>query len=186
SVIRLKGENREQLIEAATYVMTEWNQYSDHKVDIKAFSSDGERHHTITPIARYRQKQYELDIVLRDNQTSEEFPDAIFHPHKDVQHIKKENIGLIEVMGTAILPGRLKQELQQVKDYLLNTTQVDLGVHQQWADEMKQAYDVDESNVDDIVDKEVGYKFKRVLEDAGIFKNTEQGQQAFERFIEQL
>lgn len=186
SVIRLKGGNKAQLIEAATYVMTQWNQYSDDSVDIKAFSINGERHHTITPIARYRQQQYELDIVLRDNQTSEQFPDGIFHPHKDVQHIKKENIGLIEVMGTAILPGRLKQELQQVKDYLLDKTQIDLGIHQQWAEEMKQSYDINVNNVDEVVDKEVGFKFKRVLEDAGVFKNTEQGHHAFKSFIEQL
>ncbi|NLK11927.1 MAG: UDP-glucose--hexose-1-phosphate uridylyltransferase, partial [Staphylococcus equorum] len=91
-----------------------------------------------------------------------------------------------EVMGTAILPGRLKQELQQVKDYLLDKTQIDLGIHQQWAEEMKQSYDINVNNVDEVVDKEVGFKFKRVLEDAGVFKNTEQGHHAFKRFIEQL
>lgn len=170
SVIRLKSENRDELINAATYVMNTWNQYSDETIDVRAFSKDGERHHTVTPIARYRQSQYELDIVLRDNQTSEVFPDGIFHPHEDVQHIKKENIGLIEVMGTAILPGRLKEELQQVKTYLVGDNQFDLGIHQQWAENMKRTYDINKQNVDDIVDKEVGYKFKRVLEDAGVFK----------------
>ncbi|MBN6202400.1 UDP-glucose--hexose-1-phosphate uridylyltransferase [Staphylococcus saprophyticus] len=186
SVIRLKSENRDELINAATYVMNTWNQYSDETIDVRAFSNDGERHHTVTPIARYRQSQYELDIVLRDNQTSEAFPDGIFHPHEDVQHIKKENIGLIEVMGTAILPGRLKEELQQVKTYLVGDNQLDLGMHQQWAENMKRTYDINKQNVDDIVDKEVGYKFKRVLEDAGVFKNTDTGRQAFKRFIKHL
>ncbi|WP_436951594.1 UDP-glucose--hexose-1-phosphate uridylyltransferase [Staphylococcus xylosus] len=186
SVIRLKSENSNELIQAATHVMVQWNQYSDNSVDIKAYSEDGERHHTITPIARYRDGLYELDIVLRDNQTSAEFPDGIFHPHKDVQHIKKENIGLIEVMGMAILPGRLKEELQQVKSYLLGAVHVDLGIHQQWADDMKQSYDIDTDNVDGIVEKEVGYKFKRVLEDAGVFKNNEVGRAAFNRFIDIL
>ncbi|SCS72074.1 UDP-glucose--hexose-1-phosphate uridylyltransferase [Staphylococcus caeli] len=186
SVIRLKSEDRDLLINAATHVMHTWNEYSDAAVDIKAYSDDGECHHTITPIARFREGKYELDVVLRDNQTSETYPDGIFHPHKDVQHIKKENIGLIEVMGTAILPGRLKDELQQVKAYLLGERDIDLGQHQTWADEMVQAHEFDQHNVDEIVDKAVGDKFKRVLEDAGVFKNTEQGQQAFKRFIASL
>ncbi|WP_436860551.1 UDP-glucose--hexose-1-phosphate uridylyltransferase [Staphylococcus caeli] len=186
SVIRLKGKDREILINAATHVMNTWNAYSDDAVHIKAYSDEGERHHTVTPIARYRADNYELDIVLRDNQTSDTYPDGIFHPHKDVQHIKKENIGLIEVMGTAILPGRLKDELQQVKAYLLGKRDIDLGQHQTWADEMAQVHEFDQHNVDEIVDKAVGDKFKRVLEDAGVFKNTEQGQQAFKRFIDSL
>lgn len=186
SVIRLKDSNKDTLIEAATYVMDCWNHYSDETVQVKAFSDKGERHHTITPIARYRNSLYEVDIVLRDNQTSDEYPGGIFHPHQDVQHIKKENIGLIEVMGTAILPGRLKRELQDVKDYLLDEAITDLGIHQSWADSMKDNYIVTKSNVDEIVDKEVGYKFKRVLEDAGVFKQTVEGQNAFKRFVQKL
>lgn len=186
SVIRLKSADKNELIEAATFIMDGWNRYSDETVQIKAFSNNGERHHTITPIARYRNGLYELDVVLRDNQTSNEYPDGIFHPHQDVQHIKKENIGLIEVMGTAILPGRLKEELQHVKAYLLGDNYIDLGVHQSWADTMKANYSINKSNVDEIVDKEVGYKFKRVLEDAGVFKQTEVGQNAFMRFIHTL
>ncbi|BCU52981.1 UDPglucose--hexose-1-phosphate uridylyltransferase [Staphylococcus auricularis] len=186
SVIRLRSSDKHRLIDAATYVMDCWNQYSDRTVDINAYSEDGERHHTITPITRFRNQQYEIDIVLRDNQTSEQYPDGIFHPHQDVQHIKKENIGLIEVMGRAILPGRLKQELQDVEQYLLGQYEGDLGKHQSWADEMLDAYDITEENVEHIVHKEVGYKFTRVLEDAGVFKNDEQGQQAFQRFIATL
>lgn len=140
SVIRLKSNNSARLIKAATYVMEQWNNYSDSSVDIKAYSDDGTRHHTITPIVRYKNEQYEIDIVLRDNQTSNEYPDGIFHPHQDVQHIKKENIGLIEVMGTAILPGRLKSELVDVKNYLLGKSYNELGPHKQWAETMAQNY----------------------------------------------
>ncbi|MCD8891699.1 UDP-glucose--hexose-1-phosphate uridylyltransferase [Staphylococcus nepalensis] len=186
SVIRLKSTNKENLIEAAECIRLAWNNYSDESVAIRAYSDEGDRHHTVTPIARFRHGQYELDVVLRDNQTSETYPDGIFHPHKDVQHIKKENIGLIEVMGTAILPGRLKTELQEVKAFLLGNHQQSLGAHQTWAEEMKPNYDINEKNVDEIIEKEVGHKFKRVLEDAGVFKNTSQGQEAFERFIETL
>src|SRR5699024_6646729 len=181
SVIRLKSTNKENLIEAAECIRLAWNNYSDESVAIRAYSDEGDRHHTVTPIARFRHGQYELDVVLRDNQTSETYPDGIFHPHKDVQHIKKENIGLIEVMGTAILPGRLKTELQEVKAFLLGNHQQSLGAHQTWAEEMKANYDINEKNVDEIIEKEVGHKFKRVLEDAGVFKNTSQGQEAFER-----
>ncbi len=186
SVIRLKSTNKENLIEAAECIRLAWNNYSDESVAIRAYSDEGDRHHTVTPIARFRHGQYELDVVLRDNQTSETYPDGIFHPHKDVQHIKKENIGLIEVMGTAILPGRLKTELQEVKAFLLGNHQQSLGAHQTWAEEMKANYDINEKNVDEIIEKEVGHKFKRVLENAGVFKNTSQGQEAFERFIETL
>ena len=176
SVIRLRGQASDEVIEAATHILNKWKEYSDEAVSIRAYSEDGERHHTVTPIARYRDGQYEMDVVLRDNQTSEQYPDGIFHPHPDVQHIKKENIGLIEVMGTAILPARLKEELHAVKRYLLGDTSVqqDLGVH------------ISEANVDEIIRDEVGRKFTRVLEDAGVFKNTEEGQAAFQCFIETL
>lgn len=186
SVIRLKSEDKNDLVAAAEFIRKAWNSYSDETVDIRAYSKNGERHHTVTPIARYREQQYELDIVLRDNQTSEQYPDGIFHPHQDVQHIKKENIGLIEVMGTAILPGRLKQELQQVKAFLLGEQQQVPSIHQPWAEDMTQRYDIHEKNVNEIIEKELGSKFKRVLEDAGVFKNTSQGQSAFKTFIASL
>ena len=186
SVIRLKSEDKNDLVAAAEFIRKAWNSYSDETVDIRAYSKNGERHHTVTPIARYREQQYELDIVLRDNQTSEQYPDGIFHPHQDVQHIKKENIGLIEVMGTAILPGRLKQELQQVKAFLLGEQQQVPSIHQPWAEDMTQRYDIHEKNVNEIIEKELGFKFKRVLEDAGVFKNTSQGQSAFKTFIASL
>ncbi len=186
SVIRLKSNNSARLIKAATYVMEQWNNYSDSSVDIKAYSDDGTRHHTITPIVRYKNEQYEIDVVLRDNQTSNEYPDGIFHPHQDVQHIKKENIGLIEVMGTAILPGRLKSELVDVKNYLLGKSYNELGPHKQWAETMAQNYQIDNDNVDEIIYKEVGLKFKSVLADSGVFKDNEQGNNAFKQFLNVL
>ncbi|WP_412517964.1 UDP-glucose--hexose-1-phosphate uridylyltransferase [Staphylococcus simulans] len=188
SVIRLKGNNQAQLIDAAEHVFNQWNLYSDETVQVKAQSEAGERHHTITPIARYRKEtgNYELDLVLRDNQTSEAYPDGIFHPHPDVQHIKKENIGLIEVMGTAILPARLKRELKEVEHYVLGDTQLDLGVHRAFADELKAAHHFTEDNAEQIVLDAVGQKFKRVLEDAGVFKRNQEGLEAFKRFIQTL
>ena len=186
SVIRLKSNDKAELIAAATYVMDQWNSYSDPQADIKAVGEDGQRHHTVTPIARYRAQQYEVDIVLRDNQTSEQYPEGIYHPHRDVQHIKQENIGLIEVMGTAILPGRLKIELQDVKRYLLGEHTIEIGKHKTWADQMLEEYNITTANVDSIVEQEVGKKFTRVLEDAGVFKQTDAGKQAFHRFTSKL
>ncbi|UXV38190.1 UDP-glucose--hexose-1-phosphate uridylyltransferase [Staphylococcus simulans] len=188
SVIRLKGNNQAQLIDAAEHIFNQWNAYSDESVQVKAQSEAGERHHTITPIARYRQEtgRFELDLVLRDNQTSEDYPDGIFHPHQDVQHIKKENIGLIEVMGTAILPARLKHELKQVEQYVLGETDIDLGVHQDFADELKAKHQFTPENAEGIVLDAVGQKFKRVLEDAGVFKRDTEGLEAFKRFVQTL
>lgn len=186
SVLCLKSQDRHVLVEAGEFIRQQWNEYSDASVGIKAYDDEGERHHTITPIVRYDNGQYRLYIVLRDNQTSEAFPDGVFHPHPDVQHIKRENIGLIEVMGTAILPGRLKEELSQVKAYLLGETNVRLGVHQTWAEEMKRDNDFDETNVDQLIKTQVGLKFKRILEDAGVFKLDQQGRAAFQRFITRL
>lgn len=188
SVIRLKGNNQAQLIDAAEHIFNQWNTYSDESVQVKAHSEAGERHHTITPIARYRQEtgRFELDLVLRDNQTSEDYPDGIFHPHQDVQHIKKENIGLIEVMGTAILPARLKHELKQVEQYVLGETDIDLGVHQDFADELKEKHQFTPENAEGIVLDAVGQKFKRVLEDAGVFKRDTEGLEAFKRFVRTL
>ncbi|UXR33438.1 UDP-glucose--hexose-1-phosphate uridylyltransferase [Staphylococcus simulans] len=188
SVIRLKGNNQAQLIDAAEHIFNQWNTYSDESVQVKAQSEAGERHHTITPIARYRQEtgRFELDLVLRDNQTSEDYPDGIFHPHQDVQHIKKENIGLIEVMGTAILPARLKHELKQVEQYVLGETDIDLGVHQDFADELKEEHQFTPENAEGIVLDAVGQKFKRVLEDAGVFKRDTEGLEAFKRFVQTL
>ncbi len=187
SVIRLRSWNKEELIQAADYILTSWKGYSDETVDIHAFSGDTP-HNTITPIARMREGQFELDLVLRNNRTSEKHPLGIFHPHSDVHHIKKENIGLIEVMGLAVLPARLKEELEEVKAYLLGKTYVVKDYHLHWAEELKRKYEAEwsEDTAEELLRREVGLKFQRVLEDAGVFKRDTNGQVAFQRFCESL
>ena len=184
SVIRLTSDSKEDLTDLAEKILLAWRQYSDTSVQVLA-ESDGTPHHTITPIARKRDGQFELDLVLRDNQTSAEHPDGIYHPHKDVQHIKKENIGLIEVMGLAILPPRLKEEVEQVAAYLVGEDVSVADYHQEWADELKENHPVLEDKVQalEIVQESVGNIFARVLEDAGVYKQTEEGQEAFMRFV---
>ena len=184
SVIRLTSDSKEDLTDLAEKILLAWRQYSDPSVQVLA-ESDGTPHHTITPIARKRDGQFELDLVLRDNQTSAEHPDGIYHPHKDVQHIKKENIGLIEVMGLAILPPRLKEEVEQVAAYLVGEDVSVADYHQEWADELKENHPVLEDKVQalEIVQESVGNIFARVLEDAGVYKQTEEGQEAFMRFV---
>ena len=187
SVIRLTSDSKEDLTELADKILLAWRQYSDPSVQILA-ESNGTPHHTITPIARKRDGQFELDLVLRDNQTSPEHPDGIYHPHKDVQHIKKENIGLIEVMGLAILPPRLKEEVEQVAAYLVGEDVSVADYHQEWADELKVSHPglTDKYQALNIVQESVGKIFARVLEDAGVYKQTEEGQAAFMRFVEQV
>ncbi|HEL2055851.1 TPA: UDP-glucose--hexose-1-phosphate uridylyltransferase [Streptococcus suis] len=184
SVIRLSSAEKPVLLSLAAKILEKWRSYSDDSVQIKA-ETDGTPHHTITPIARKRGDLYELDLVLRDNQTSEEFPDGIYHPHPDVQHIKKENIGLIEVMGLAILPPRLKVELAEVKKYLLGQASQVADYHQPWADRLKAEHPVvTEETAEEIIRASVGQIFARVLEDAGVYKRTSEGQAAFLRFVE--
>lgn len=187
SVIRLTSVSKDDLTELADKILLAWRQYSDPSVQVLA-ESNGTPHHTITPIARKRDGQFELDLVLRDNQTSPEHPDGIYHPHKDVQHIKKENIGLIEVMGLAILPPRLKEEVEQVAAYLVGKDVSVADYHQEWADELKESHPglTDKVQALEIVQESVGKIFARVLEDAGVYKQTEEGQAAFMRFVEQV
>lgn len=186
SVIRLNGSDKAELVALSAKILDSWRKYSDEKVNVKAFDGDV-LHHTITPIARMKNGNYELDLVLRDNQTSEEYPDGIFHPHKDVQHIKKENIGLIEVMGLAILPPRLKDELAEVGKHILGTSNEMKEYHRVWADEIKQNHpEATAENITEIVNQETGRVFARVLEDAGVYKRNEQGQEAFMRFVENV
>ena len=187
SVIRLTSDSADDLTKLADKILLAWRQYSDPSVQVLA-ESDGTPHHTITPIARKRDGQFELDLVLRDNQTSPEYPDGIYHPHKDVQHIKKENIGLIEVMGLAILPPRLKEEVEQVAAYLVGEDVSVADYHQEWADELKDSHPdlTDKDQALEIVQESVGKIFARVLEDAGVYKQTEEGQAAFMRFVEQV
>ena len=187
SVIRLRSEEVGSLVEAGAYILTKWKNYSDETVDILAKTGETP-HNTITPIARKNGDLFELDLVLRNNRTSEEHPLGIFHPHADVHHIKKENIGLIEVMGLAVLPARLKRELEEVENFILGKTEVVADYHLNWAGELKARYQavVNESNVESIVRDEVGKKFLRVLEDAGVFKRDEAGTTGFKRFIQTL
>ncbi len=186
SVLRLKSTDKAALIKLSDTILQKWRAYSDPTVQILA-ESNGEQHHTITPIARRKKGKFELDLVLRDNQTSKEHPDGIYHPHKDVQHIKKENIGLIEVMGLAILPPRLKNELKEVEEFLLGQREEVAPYHQAWADQLKAHHpDVTLESAQTIVRASVGRIFKRVLEDAGVYKRTKEGQAAFMRFIESI
>ena len=188
SVIRLKSEQPESLVEAATFILDQWIDYSDEALDIVAYTGE-ERHNTITPIARFKDGKFELDLVLRNNRTNETYPDGIFHPHQDVHHIKKENIGLIEVMGLAVLPPRLVTELETVKAYLLGTTGIDdvTPIHQDWASQIAESMDgITEATVQTVIEEQVSLKFARVLEDAGVFKQTDEGRAGFVRFIDAL
>lgn len=190
SVIRLKGETTEELIELADHILKTWQSYTDESAFIFA-ETDGEPHNTITPIARFRNGFYELDLALRNNITTEEHPLGVFHPHSNLHHIKKENIGLIEVMGLAILPARLKQEMNLLAEYILSGKNVRensaLNKHADWIDEFLPKYhDINEENIMDILQNEIGTVFVQVLEDAGVYKCTQSGLQAFMRFINTL
>lgn len=184
SVIRLKHKEQAPLITAADHILTTWRNYSDESADILAYT-DETPHNTITPIARMRDGLYELDLVLRNNRTTDEHPDGLFHPHQDVHHIKKENIGLIEVMGLAVLPPRLKPELDEMKTYLLGGTSIEPH-HKMWADELKEATTITKDTVDAIVDQALAEKFVRVLQDSGVFKSNTKGKEGFKRFLDAL
>jgi galactose-1-phosphate uridylyltransferase family 2 len=153
--------------------------------------TDGTPHNTITPIARMRNGRYELDLVLRNNITTDEHPLGVFHPHAQLHHIKKENIGLIEVMGLAVLPARLKDEMKSLKDAILNGRDLRsdevLEKHADWVDEFSKNYDkIDATNIDTVIQDEIGKVFMHVLEDAGVYKRTPEGQKAFDRFVTSL
>ena len=189
SVIRLNGRDPKRLAELADKILTVWRGYSDESVGVIAFS-DGEPHNTITPIARRRSDLYELDLVLRCNITTAEHPLGVFHPHADKHHIKKENIGLIEVMGLAVLPSRLKGELTDLAEAIVagKDIAVDeaLGKHAPWVEELKKRYTFTEENAMDILMQETGKVFAGVLEYAGVYKNTPEGRAAFLRFVEKV
>ena len=186
SVIRIRCADDKRLVDLAEKILTAWRGYSDPDAFIFA-ETDGEPHNTITPIARKRGDKYELDLVLRNNIATEEFPLGVFHPHPELHHIKKENIGLIEVMGLAVLPSRLKNELKELADALVSGADLRgsdaIAKHADWAEELKTRYTFTEENVMNILHTEVGHVFARVLEDAGVYKCTPEGRLAFERFI---
>ena len=186
SVIRLTSADRAQLLALAERILARWRGYSDPEAGVFA-ETDGVPHNTITPIARRRGADYELDLVLRCNITTPEHPLGVFHPHPELHHIKKENIGLIEVMGLAVLPARLKKELEGVRTAILTGADLrqdeTLGKHADWVDELRQRYDFTPENTEDILRQEVGAVFTRVLEDAGVFKRNDAGQRDFGRFL---
>ena len=187
SVIRLRTADRERLIELADRILRTWRGYTDESAWILA-ETDGVPHSTITPIARRRGDDYELDLVLRNNLTTDEHPLGLYHPHAEKHHIKKENIGLIEVMGLAVLPARLKDELESVAVGLIEgndlTADERTASHAAWAAEIARRIPLSEANVRDVLRQEVGKVFAAVLEDAGVFARTDEGQASFLRFIE--
>lgn len=190
SVIRIASKDSDRLIDLASHILDVWRDYSDEEAFIFA-CTDGEAHNTITPIARTRDGIFELDLVLRNNITTDEHPLGVYHPHDELHHIKKENIGLIEVMGLAILPARLKNELNELADAIVAGDELDktptLASHAKWAEEFITKYDnINVSNVRDIISLEVGKVFEKVLEDAGVYKCTKDGREAFMRFISTL
>ena len=186
SVIRLDGEDPKRLSQLAEKILNAWRSYSDEKCGIVAF--DGEPHNTITPIARRRGSLYELDLVLRCNITTEEHPLGVFHPHADKHHIKKENIGLIEVMGLAVLPSRLKSELTDLAEKIVSGADLRgdpiQSKHADWVEELKKRYIFTEENAMATLMQETGRVFTQVLEDAGVYKRTPEGKDAFLRFVE--
>ena len=189
SVIRLDGKNPARIADLAEKILNLWRKYSDPQVGIIA-ESNGEPHNTITPIARRRGDLYELDLVLRCNVTSREHPLGVFHPHADKHHIKKENIGLIEVMGLAVLPSRLKKELTDLSEAVAEGRDIrsdeTLSKHADWVDALKKQYVFSRENALDIILQETGKVFAAVLEDAGVYKCTPEGREAFQKFIDQV
>ena len=185
SVIRLSCESKDRLVALADEILTAWRNYTDEAATVFA-ETDGQPHNTITPIARMRNGSFELDLVLRNNLTTEEHPLGLYHPHEKLHHIKKENIGLIEVMGLAVLPSRLKQELADLKTAILAGADIRadevLAKHADWVDELKTRHTFDANNVETILEQEVGAVFEQVLEDAGVYKDDT----AFLRFIKTI
>ncbi len=190
SVIRIRCKDEKRLIELADYILDKWRSYTDESAFIFA-ETDGEPHNTITPIARKKGEVFELDLALRNNITTEEHPLGVYHPHAEYHHNKKENIGLIEVMGLAVLPARLKNELQLLVEYICEKKDIRenaaIAKHADWIHNVMEKHpEITEENIEDILKEEIGCVFVHVLEDAGVFKCTEEGREAFGRFISVL
>ncbi len=189
SVLRLSGPDTDRLIELADVILAAWRGYSDEKCFIFA-ETDGEPHNTITPIARKRGDLYELDLVLRNNITTDEHPLGVFHPHAKLHHIKKENIGLIEVMGLAVLPARLDKEMADLEAAVLAGKDIrsdeELSKHADWLDTFRSRIDADPSNIGEIIKDEIGKVFMEVLTDAGVYKRDEAGMAGFDRFVDSI
>lgn len=189
STIRITSYDKESVIQFAEDTLKKWKTYSLPSLNIISHTGDV-LHNTITPISRMKNKQYQMDLVLRNNRTSKEYPDGIFHPHQNLHHIKKENIGLIEVMGLAVLPARLKDELMMLKECLLGNAKISdydfLEKHRFWYEELKESYTINTENVDNILAIALTKKFVYVLEDAGVFKMNNEGIDAFISFVKSL
>ncbi len=189
SCLRLTSAERSKLIELASHILAAWRSYTDEHAFIFA-ETDGEKHNTITPIAYRDGDNYVLDLVLRNNITTEEHPLGVYHPHEDLHHIKKENIGLIEVMGLAVLPARLKGEMEEVKKSILSGTSLTENPltmpHAAWAEEFLSRREITAENIDRVIEEEIGRVFAEVLADAGVYKDTPEGQAALDRFINTL
>lgn len=186
SVIRLQGRDIDRIVEASDHILAAWRGFTDEKAFIFS-ETDGTPHNTITPIARMHEDLYEIDLVLRNNITTDECPWGVYHPSSDLHHIKKENIGLIEVMGLAVLPARLKKEMANLEEYILEKKDIrsneELEKHADWVDEWVNNYDINAENIHTIVQDEISKVFVKVLECAGVYKRTEDGQKAFDRFV---
>ncbi|MDD3027489.1 MAG: UDP-glucose--hexose-1-phosphate uridylyltransferase [Erysipelotrichaceae bacterium] len=189
STIRITSSNREEVLDFAAKTLAKWKQYGNVELDILPYSLDT-RHNTITPISRMHDGKYQLDLVLRNNRTSPLYPDGIFHPHQEHHAVKKENIGLIEVMGLAVLPARLKEELSLLKECLLNDLKIDdidvLAKHKPWYEEITRNYEISWANIDAVVEEALTVKFVNVLEDCGVFKMDTKGIEAFCQFVSRL
>lgn len=189
SVIRLQGKDIGRIVDAADHILTSWRTYSDESAFIFS-ETEGIPHNTITPIARMHKDLYELDLVLRNNITTQKSPWGVYHPSANLHHIKKENIGLIEVMGLAVLPARLKREMEELEEYILDKKDIRgnevLQKHADWVDEWINNYNFEKENIHSIVQAEISKVFVKVLECAGVYKRDEEGQEAFDRFIKTL
>ena len=187
SVLRLIGEDTDRICTLAGKILAKWRNYTDEEAFVFA-ETDGVPHNTITPIARFRNGKFELDLVLRNNITTEECPDGLYHPHPEYHHIKKENIGLIEVMGLAVLPARLKTEMMLLERAMVNGTDITaderIAKHAQWAKEIMQNYTVTKDNCEDILKAEIGKIFAEILKQCGVFDRTENGKKQFLKFTE--
>ena len=187
-MIRIRSEKTERLVDLADHILKTWREYSDEAAYLFA-ETDGEPHNTITPIARFRDGKYELDLVLRNNITTPERPLGVYHPNPSLHHIKKENIGLIEVMGLAVLPARLKDEMALLGEYIVEGKEIrseeSIAKHADWAEEFLPKYpSVTKENIMEILRTEIGHVFAQVLEDAGVYKRTPEGRAAFLRFAD--
>ena len=189
SVIRLQGKDIDRIVEASDHILSLWRGYTDKDAFVFA-ETDGTMHNTITPIARMHGDLYEIDLVLRNNITTDESPWGVYHPSADLHHIKKENIGLIEVMGLAVLPARLKKEMALLEEYILSKKDLrsseELEKHADWVDGWINNHDINSENIHGIVQDEIGKVFVKVLECAGVYKRDEKGQEAFDRFVKTL